>query len=384
LLGGAIIEYDENGNPIETDTPRFGVRIFDETGRPRIAFLTGTETAPSTPAMLLGAQDDINYLWYTDGRLRLKGAGWIDEGQIGGFDLSALRLKSLNNRVVLVNEADLTLAEGLLLITGTREDAGVIAWRRSESVSDETRYSGIIANFREADEAGILQQRMLLGVSNQHATIGQNPESTFRIECSTPYGTTGKTYLQLQHRANLLQSNARLQVKQIEPLVIDGAEQPLIVKGLRGSFWVGVGDFCFITTGASAAGSVDVQGKGVYCNSSNASMLFGLKVPGHLQGIPIKITAFAIEYKTNTTAAHIYNIAVYLVDAAGPVAIWQYTDNLGQGVTGVEYRQLLEDSVILIGTNYPAMIRVDISGAVANGDIIIGGFNVEWEQDYNP
>lgn len=133
---GRVVEMDASGNPIMEAIDRFAVRVFDGSGLPRIALLTGTADSPLSPAWLLGLETDLHYLRYQNGLLQLKGEGIFERGRVGGFLLTPNYLESVNGRVRLVSsgeDGEGGYSEGITLMADLADAAGVIRWVNPDS-----------------------------------------------------------------------------------------------------------------------------------------------------------------------------------------------------------------------------------------------------------
>lgn len=133
---GRVVELDASGNPIAEAIDRFAVRVFDGSGLPRIALLTGTPDSPLSPAWLLGLETDSHYLRYQNGLLKVQGEGVFERGRVGGFVLTPYYLESLNGRMRLVSSGTDEgggYAEGITLMADLADAAGVIRWVNPDS-----------------------------------------------------------------------------------------------------------------------------------------------------------------------------------------------------------------------------------------------------------
>ena len=125
---GRVVELDDSGNPIAEALDRFAVRVFDGSGLPRIALLTGTPDAPLSPAWLLGLETDTQYLRYQSGVLKVRGEGIFDTGRVGGFTLSRNFMRSENGKVRIVSDTNDAYGEGIILLGVEPSNAGAIRW----------------------------------------------------------------------------------------------------------------------------------------------------------------------------------------------------------------------------------------------------------------
>ncbi len=389
LFGGEVVDFDAGGNPIITPT-RYGLRLYDASGLPQIALLTGTVDNPHMPALLVGADNAASYLRWLNGILQLRGYAIIDGGQLGGYIITAKRITSTNNRVILVNENDLDFAEGLLLITGERSSAGTIAWRKSATTGDENKYAGILTTYWQPETATETQRaEMLIGVSDLFTDPAQtDPAACIRLEANTPTSGYGaKAYLELEsavvtsgaepfieHNAALtLRTNTDVQVKSLGQ--VDGA--PLVIRNAQGTRWIGPGDFCYYTTNGQA-GRLATNGLGIECATTGVPMWFQFAVPAAWQGANTLLTSLKIYYKTTLAAAYIAKISLVSVNIFnGTQSVeWEYGQPLGQNETGVGMAQLCETAYSL---NYmPLMLRVDLVNCSDWGHVVIYGFEAQW------
>ena len=127
VILGQVEDFDASGTPLGAGD-RWGLRVYDESGLPRIALLTGSVDNPKSALFLLGAETDAHYLRYTDGVLLVKGEVRSDTGNIGGFTILADRLQSQNERVQLIAEANDDYGEGIRLLSNRPADTGSILW----------------------------------------------------------------------------------------------------------------------------------------------------------------------------------------------------------------------------------------------------------------
>ncbi len=127
VIFGPVLDFDSSGNLLGA-SDRWGLRVYDESGLPRIALLTGSVADPNKALFLLGAETDTHYLRYTDGLLLVKGEVRSDTGNIGGFTILADRLSSQNERVQLIAEATEDYGEGIRLLSNRPADTGSILW----------------------------------------------------------------------------------------------------------------------------------------------------------------------------------------------------------------------------------------------------------------
>lgn len=128
VVGGRILPT----NPFEfdpADHQYWGIRVYDETGLPRITLATGSVEDPRQAIFLLGAETDEHWLRFTKGLLKIKGEVEADAGKIGGFSILTDRLVSTNGRIRLFADSELDYGEGIRLIAGgTAPESGVVIW----------------------------------------------------------------------------------------------------------------------------------------------------------------------------------------------------------------------------------------------------------------
>ncbi len=126
IRGGEVIELDDQGAPITEVTTRYGLRIYDTSGLPRIALLTGTLDEPNSVAALFGSESDASYLHYDAHGLRLKGELTASSGAIGGWTITADQLRSRWSALVLDSDG-LLLANNEVGIHGA-DPSGLRVW----------------------------------------------------------------------------------------------------------------------------------------------------------------------------------------------------------------------------------------------------------------
>lgn len=121
IRGGEVIELDSLGDPLPEDTERYGLRIYDETGLPKIALLTGTRDHPTAPALYVGAADADNYLRYDGDGLRLAASGAVADGALITLSNSSLETAAYGLLVTAAGGYGVKIngPDGGLLIEGT-------------------------------------------------------------------------------------------------------------------------------------------------------------------------------------------------------------------------------------------------------------------------
>jgi len=392
IRGGEVIELDSLGAIIVETTARYGLRIYNEAGLPKIALLTGTLDNPDVPAALFGAEGDPNYLWYKDGTLRLKGQAVIDGGQLGGFIVTDKRITSTNNKVILVNANDAAYAEGLLLVTGDAANAGTLAWRKSTAAGHEDDYSGIVTTVQQDTATGPTfgaGTTMLLGASNRFHTV--NPRTVLRMEASTPMTGGEKAYLELGKIGNAwgfgedmwLRTNAMVQAKggirapAISPELDGGI---LTLYGLTGRSWIGPGEFVYVTQ-LGTAGRLTTTGSGIQCVPAAYDMWFKLDVPANLANSRVEtLQQLTLYYKTTISGAYIASVQIVKQNMTSDdvTVVAGYGTRLGDGTTGYGSQPLLEENVGLEPAR-PHLIRVTLGGVTDYGHVTIYGFLAEWK-----
>lgn len=393
IRGGKVQDLDASGNPLDPDHIQHGIRIYDATGLPKVSLVTGTLHSPNTPAVMLGAEGDANYFWYTEGELRLKGRAVIDGGQLGGFLVNDRRITSTNNKVILVNADDADYTEGLLLVTGAAADAGALAWRKSVASGHEDNWAGILTTVHNTAASGGFAQgtTMLLGASNLFDTT--DPNTALRLEASTPMSGGEKAYLELGKTGNSygfgeamwLETNAvvkalnGIQTESISPEATGGR---LALYGLSGRSWVGPGDFAYVTQ-TGTAGRLTTTGSGIQCVPSALDMWFKLDIPARLAVAPVNtLRQLTIYYKTTVSAAHIASVQIVKQNMTTDdvTVVAGYGVTLGEGTTGFGSQTLLESDMAIDDTR-PHLIRVTLGGVTDYGHVTLYGFLAEWSSN---
>ncbi|HPV11704.1 MAG TPA: hypothetical protein PKW83_13680 [Verrucomicrobiota bacterium] len=391
IRGGEVIELDSLGDPLPEDTERYGLRIYDETGLPKIALLTGTYDNPDVPAALFGAAGDPNYLWYKDGLLRLKGEAIIDGGQLGGYAVTDKRITALNNRIILVNENDAAYEEGLLLITGDTDVAGSIAWRKSAGVGHEDDWAGIVTTLYSAyDGSAKKEARMLIGVSDLFTAWNDRPCARLRLEASTPTSGGTKAYLQLVKLGGLygwddemrLETNAEvraqggLRTSSVAPATENGT---VTLAGIVGATWIGPSAFAWFTT-YGTSGRLAANGNGLQCVSAGYPMFFELNIPQQMAGRDMQLDSLELHYSTAVARAYIASVSLLQqVPGDAPNTLLTYDNDLGNGSTGAGMAQLLDTALSLPAYDHrPLLLKVTLAGVTDYGQVVIHGFLAQW------
>lgn len=386
IRGGVALDFDSNGQPLVEDFERYAWRIYDASGMPKISLLTGTVSNPNTPAALFGTEGDLNYLWYKDGELRLKGQAVIDGGHIGGFSVTDKRFTSDNNRVILVNENELEFAEGLLLIRGqTPENAGVIAWRRDANVGSEDDYNGIMTTFNK-DTGGV---QMLIGVSSHlSGTIG----SSMVFQASDPASGSSTVAQMVLSRFGGYSGESSLSVDAIlyanqgirtSTIAAPNSYGTVSIEGLGAQVKIGAGEAIYYTSQGHPI-RLNYTGSGLETSDQNYNVYFGLPIPYRFSATYPWLKQLTIYYRTTVAAAKITSVQIIkqnMVDAGDTSVVWSYGGAaLGDGVTGYETKELMTEGVFM---GYePHLIKIVPANASAVwGQIIIYGFLAEWGAD---
>lgn len=381
IRGGQILDFD----PEETspEITIYGIRIYDSTGVPKIALLTGTPETPGIAAFLVGAETDTNRMWFKDGVLEVVGEINVTTGTVQG-DL----IVNEAGAIKWASEKWIADSSGLSCTEVTDGDLGGLRWldngeliARVSAYLDSAKPLLILLTMAQEDGSG-------------------NKRSGISIVAGNEDGSSANIFLQSQQTGpNPFDSSISLLAKSI---VLSGTLIELMGQVLLGSMFGGInidtsGNMTMVETGTIQQKGVtwimaadvqdhvsyaevarvqkEVYAEGPYANSGY--MLFRWPLPYQINGRTVKVTKITFYGSTSGNSPYFDGIYLRRSDLDGSYTDdISYTTDIGNGSSGDFSQDIYEGSLEL--SDFPYAIIVDVAGTGSYYDWIVYGFRIEW------
>jgi len=375
IRGGTVKDFDLDGMPL-SPIGQMSLSVVDNSGLPRIRMVTGTVDHPDTAALFVGRETDPAYLWFEGGHLKIAGEAEIASGSIGGFALMANRIQSTSRLVIITNQEEQNLREGIHLVAG----GSIIGWRRLASEETEQIYTATISADRVEDRIG----GRMLRINATDPVIDGGNEGVVRLQfevfadSAEGGGELGKLTLTATDTGNEMKSNMPFGLGYLKPNRDIG---PYInITGVEQVVWVDGGDFVYQTNQGNT-GRMMYNLTGIECVSGALPMTWKLNVPKSFAGNEPNVKKITMHWRKTLAGSYFSNVELVQTNTDNTSSSISLMTNLGSGTAIGNYTTVITD----VSPSWPTdktpasrYIKLSLAGVTDYGHIKVFGFEVIW------